>query len=144
MWKTETSAMTQASAATIWRLYTDLPNWNKWDDGIQASHLDGDFVVGARGWLHPVGAPKALDFVLTEVVPLELFADQTELPGASLLFTHRLENTGSGGTQITHQVSIVGAAWQQYADGLGHELEQNLPKTVAKLAVLAAQLEQAA
>jgi hypothetical protein len=143
MWKTEASSITQASPATIWRLYTDLPNWKDWDHGIAASQLEGEFVAGTHGWLHPVGAPEALPFVLTKVVPLEMFADQTKMPGATLSFSHHLETTQTG-TRITHTVRIEGEAWQQYAAGLGAELEQDLPRTVAKLASLATQREQVA
>lgn len=138
MFLTESSVVTQASPETVWKLWADVANWNHWDEGIEVS-LEGPFTVGTKGILTPTGAP-GLPYLITEATPLQSFSDTTLLPGAELRGTHHLEVTPAG-TQITHRVEISGPAWQEYAEGLGKELEQDLPKTVAKLARLAEQIE---
>lgn len=140
MWKTESSVISKARASTIWKLYTDLKTWKNWDDSLHTSSLEGDFILGAVGLLHPKGAPDAMPFRITAVEPERSFSNQTELPGARLTFFHRLEPV-SDGTRITHLVEITGSAWENYGNTFGRELEQDLPKTVLALSELAQSLE---
>ena len=141
MWITQASQESKAQPETVWKLWADVANWNRWDEGIESSRLEGGFITGGKGSLTPTGAPE-LPFVLTEVVPNQLFSDHTQLPGATLKFTHWLEATPSG-CRITHQVSISGEVWQQYAETFGKQLERDLPHTVASLARLAESLVEA-
>lgn len=139
MFSTEASFVSQASPDVIWRLWSDVLNWNTWDEGIETVSLEGAFAPGSEGTLTPGGA-SPLPYRILEATPLQSFSDVTELPGAHLEFIHRLEVTPAG-TKITHRVEISGPAWQAYAEGLGQALKQDLPKTLAKLAQVAEQME---
>jgi uncharacterized protein YndB with AHSA1/START domain len=35
MWENEFSMETEASAAKVWQLWTDVENWKKWDDSVE-------------------------------------------------------------------------------------------------------------
>ena len=138
MWTTKASATSSATPASLWALWQDVDNWKDWDDSLAASTLSGEFGAGSTGTLQPKGAPHALPFTLLEVIPLKSFSNESALPGATLHFAHQLEQTESG-TLVTHQITISGPAWQDYATRMGAELERGLPQTVAALARLAEQ-----
>lgn len=138
MWTTKASATSSATPASLWALWQDVSHWKDWDDSLAASTLSGEFSTGSTGTLQPKGAPHAMPFTLLEVSPLESFSNETTLPSATLHFAHHLEQTESG-TLVTHQVTISGPVWQDYATRMGAELERDLPQTVAALARLAEQ-----
>jgi Polyketide cyclase / dehydrase and lipid transport len=130
------SAISTANPETIWPLYSDVTNWNRWDDSIVASDLAGTFEVGSHGSMTIEGNPRPLPFVLFEVTANKSFCNASEIPGVKIEFIHTLEPTTEG-TQITHQVTISGPAWEQVAATVGKKLEHDLPLTVASLAKLA-------
>jgi Polyketide cyclase / dehydrase and lipid transport len=136
MWTFQASAVSKANPETIWPLYSDVTNWKRWDDAIIASDLQGPFEVGSHGSMTIEGNPRPLPFVLLEVEANKIFRDATEIPGVKIEFIHTLEPTPEG-TQITHQVTISGPAWEQVAATVGKKLEHGLPLTVASLAKLA-------
>ncbi len=139
MWKTQTSSISSATPQTIWKLYEDVTNWKNWDVGIQDSTLETTFSVGSSGTLRPNGSLIDLPFLLTKVIPLEVFVDITPLPNANITFTHTLEVVPEG-TRITHSAEISGLDWQKYATTIGQKIEIDLPKAVETLAILAANL----
>jgi Polyketide cyclase / dehydrase and lipid transport len=136
MWTTKASATSsKVQAEEIWKLWSDIATWPTWDAGVKACSLEGTFTSGTKGTLTPKGAP-ALPFLMTDVKPLESFTNETELPGAKLTFHHFLEPT-SEGLKVTHQVTISGPSWENYASGFGKGLEHELPHTVANLVKVA-------
>ncbi len=140
MWTTESTASSSASPETIWSLWSNVAEWNVWDDALVDSALTGDFIVGNEGMLTPKGSPQSFGFRLTEVTLLKSFSDITELPGATLTFDHFLEVTPAG-TRITHRASISGDAWEGYAARMGADFQRELPHAVTKLVRLAAMME---
>lgn len=138
MFMTEASTTTKASPEAIWKLWSDVSSWNRWDDGVEVE-LNGLFATGTSGTLTPTGA-GGLAYKIIEATPHRSFTDVTDLPGAQLTGFHSLEVTKVG-TKITHRIEISGPAWHEYAEGLGKELERDLPNTVAKLAQVAESLE---
>lgn len=138
MWSTQASSISSATPEAIFALYADFPNWKRWDTHLIATSLQGAFEAGSVGTLHPVGTPAPMAFTLLAVTPNQGFTDSTQLPGASVVFTHTLEQTFEG-TRITHHCEIVGEAWERYVDTLGAGISERLPSTVANLAKLAEQ-----
>jgi Polyketide cyclase / dehydrase and lipid transport len=136
MWTFQASAISNAKPETIWPHYSDVANWKRWDDAITASDLQGAFEVGSHGTMTIEGNPQALGFVLLEVEVNEIFSNVAEIPGVKIDFTHTLEPI-TGGTNVTHRVTISGPAWEHVAATVGKKLEQGLPRTVASLAKLA-------
>src|ERR1700681_1183054 len=90
VWSVEASCETKASKESVWKLWSDVPNWPKWDDGLEWCRLDGPFAVGTKGELKPEGAPK-VRFEITDVRQLESYSDVSFLPLTRLIFTHTLE-----------------------------------------------------
>jgi hypothetical protein len=118
MWTFESTAVSSASPATIWSLWSKVAEWKVWDESLVDSTLNTDFIVGNEGMLTPKGSPQSFGFQLTEVTPMKSFSDITELPGATLTFDHLLEVTPDG-TRITHRVSISGDSWEGFAARMG-------------------------
>jgi Polyketide cyclase / dehydrase and lipid transport len=136
MWSTQASSTSSAKPEAIFALYADFPNWKRWDTHLIATTLQGAFEAGGIGTLHPVGALAPMPFTLLAVSQNQGFTDSTQLPGATVVFTHTLEPTFEG-TRITHRCEIIGEAWERYVDTLGAGIAERLPSTVANLAKLA-------
>jgi hypothetical protein len=129
------TAITTALPESVWRLYADVANWNRWDDGVEWSRVDGEFGLGARGRLKPRGGP-AVPFRVTACVPGELLVDVSSLPLCRIEFTHRLVREGDR-TRITHEVRFAGPLGFFFKRVIGPGIRTGLPGAVAGLVRLA-------
>lgn len=128
---TEHSKTTTASAEKIWSLWEDISNWNKWDDGIDFSELNGEFKAGTEGFLKPKGGPK-LKFKLLEVVENKRFKDVTKLPFTKLIFTHDIKEE-NGKRIVTHKVEMAGPLSWLFNKILGQGFKNDVPGSVESL-----------
>lgn len=126
---------TSASAAAIWRIWTDVPNWKAWDDGLKTAELKGAFAVGTTGTLVPDKGPTA-KFSLTEVVPGVSYTFRTKLPLGSL-FVKRTLSTQNGQTTFTHEVWFKGFTKGLFGRALGRKYHAILPDVMNKIKALA-------
>jgi hypothetical protein len=132
-WRFEHSAESKASPAAIWRRYVDVPNWSEWSQhGVEWSRLDGPFEVGTKGKSKPPGLPAGR-FRLVVVEPERMFATETRLPGARLLFEHVIDPLEAG-VRITHRATIDGPLAPLYTWVLRRSIERSLPDGVDRLA----------
>jgi hypothetical protein len=93
-----------------------VSRWKAWDEAIETVTLEGAFAVGSRGTLKLHGRP-ALDYTLTEVTPNVSFSDETKVGPMTVRFTHTLQRL-SGGTKLTHQVTIDGPGADRLGEGM--------------------------
>jgi hypothetical protein len=138
MWTYEHSIETDASPASIWPLYRDVPTWPRWDQGLEWVTLSGPFAAGSTGNLKVPGQDP-LPFTLLQVRLLEGFSDETYIPGLAIRFDHCLEPTATGKTRITHRVIITGAAAEELGPQLGPQITADVPEAMESLARLALQ-----
>ncbi|MHB1499597.1 MAG: SRPBCC family protein [Candidatus Dormibacteria bacterium] len=130
MYEFEHHLETAASPRSIYRLYSDVTQWPRWDAGPTQAELDGPFMAGTNGVLTPAGQ-EALPSRMVEAVEDEGFIDETEIPGtATLRFEHRLTPLPGGGTRITHRIVISGPAAEQ----LGPMVIVHVPEAMEALA----------
>jgi|GEM_PF-1235142 len=104
------SVHTSASKSTIWRLWSDVENWKKFDTELRYSYLvDGTkFSKGAIGYLKAKGAPKTR-FELTEFEEAESFTESLKIPLFQVIELKRyFEEDNNGGTTFTHEVVFKG------------------------------------
>jgi len=129
------SIETAATPAAVWPLYSDVSRWPQWDHDVEGVELDGPFVAGTRGTLH-IGGQPPLPIHLTEVTPNVSFSDETAMPDAGILitFVHTLTPLASGGTRITHAVTISGPAAATVGPQLGPSITEDIPASMATLA----------
>ncbi len=135
MWTTTVTRTTTASKQRIWSLWQDVANWNTWDHEIESVELFGNFQVGTKGVLKPLGGPKT-KFEILECVPLQTFTDRSYLPMCKMDFKHSIKETAHG-LEITHQVTMTGLTTFLFSKVIGKNVEKGLPTAVEKLIALA-------
>jgi uncharacterized membrane protein len=133
MWAYEHTVETEAPAAAIWRLWSDVSTWSSWDDDIEWARLDGPFAVGSRGKLKPKGVPAA-GFKLVTVTPGLSYTVEQRLPLARLRFHHELAEAAKGPTRFTHRVTIDGPLGALFAFLFGRRMKKNFPTIMRHLA----------
>ena len=138
-WTFEHTEHTSASPESIWALWSDVTSWPVWDDGAEHVHLEGPFVAGTKGTLKPAGGPK-VRFELTDVRPVQGFADVTRLPLSRMRFEHSVVRDGDR-TRVTHRVTMSGLTTPLFSRIIGRGIAKGMPETVKTLAGLAAERE---
>lgn len=122
---------TEVSPEAIWRIWTDVPNWNTWDDGLKTAELNGPFTAGATGRLIPDKGPKA-KFRVTEVVPGRSYTFRTALP-LGALYVKRFLSNANGQTAFTHEVWFTGLTKGIFGRTLGRRYRQMLPEVMTTI-----------
>jgi hypothetical protein len=133
----QAAANTKALPEEVFNIWSDVSNWNQWDEGIEWAKLQGTFAAGNKYLLKPKGGPKA-KALITSLVQNESFEDETKLPGAKLRFKHKVTNA-DGVTIIKHEVTMEGILAKLWVRIMGKNLRQGLQPAVDKLAKLAEQ-----
>lgn len=128
---------TSASPEAIWRVWTDVPNWKAWDDGLKDAQLNGPFAAGAKGALIPDRGPKST-FRLTEVIPNQSYTFRTKLP-LGALNVKRFLTTQNGKTAFTHEVWLTGVSKGIFGRALGRNYRKMLPDVMSKINRIAEQ-----
>ena len=142
-WEYEHSADSRADPAAVWERYKDVEHWSEWSKkGVAESHLDGEFQAGSKGTSKAPGLPKGR-FELIEVEPERAFVTKSKLPGASLVFEHRLEPIDDG-TRITHRATLDGPLTPVWRVAVSRIIQRGLPSGVERLAELSVEKEKEA
>ncbi len=129
------STTTTATEADVWRQWTDVATWKRWDQGLADATVDGPFVEGATGTIVPNTGRNAT-FTIVELDPDRSYTFDTKLPGDRL----RIRRDFVNGTITTfrHVVSFEGALASVWATLLGRGFRRQLPGSLRLLADQAA------
>jgi hypothetical protein len=129
--KIESSIQIAAPASNVFALYADVPNWPRWDTDVKSATLNGAFVSGATGVVHPNGGPKStLSF--HEVRANQGFIASCKLPLCVMRFEHELVPR-DGGTLVTHRVIFEGLLAPIFGRLIGSGMRKSLPHALANL-----------
>ena len=129
-------AVAKAQPEAVWRLWTHVDTWPRWDTELESARLDGAFLVGAKGALKGKGAPEA-SFEVVAFEPLVRNQISTALPlGGRLVIERRLEQ-GTDGTRFTHEVRFTGFGGWLLSPFFGPRYREALPKVMARIVALA-------
>lgn len=126
---------TQASPGAVWKIWTDVENWNSWDHGIEFSTIEGPFAVGAKGTLKPKGGPL-VHMVLTHVEQQKAFVDESRLFLAQIIVSHDIRER-NGITLVTHQIEMKGPLAFLFAFLIGRKMKKNLPQEMRRMIAMA-------
>lgn len=131
MWEVNEEIKIKAKPSVIWRYWTDVENWNKWDADIAYSKLQGKFDVGTKGELKPKKGPKA-KFEITNVTLNKQFKNISNLPLTKLEFNHVIEDS-SDGVIVRHSIQMTGLLTGLFSRIVGRELAKGLPVALQNL-----------
>lgn len=127
----EVKRKTTASKEEIWRLWSDVKNWDKWDYDVVSSSIDGRFETGTTGVLKPKGGPKT-KFKITEATENRSFSNRSLLPLCSIYFVHEL-NEVEGTIEISHRIEMKGLLSGFFSKVMGKNIARGLPGSVENL-----------
>ncbi len=139
MWSKEVSIRTRATKEQVWKLWTDIPNWNTWDEQVTSSNLNGEFKIGQIGELVPKGGPKS-NYTLIEVTPHKSFTSRSSLPFTKMDFIHEMEEV-DGALILTHKVQFSGFLSFLFSNVIGSKIVKELPHAMNKLSDMAQKQE---
>lgn len=98
-WTHEESIETSAAPARIWRLFSDVTGWKRWNAGIERIDIHGPFAMGTTFSMQPPGE-DAFTSTLLDVRENEGFTDETVLGEIRVLVHHRIVPLDSGRQRI--------------------------------------------
>lgn len=136
MWEYEHAVDTTAVPEVVWRLWSDIPGWPRWNEGIEKIAVDGPFTVGTEFTMTAPGEDP-ISMRLAEIVPGVSFADEMDGGDFTVRTVHRLEPAAGGRTRIVYRTEIVGPAADQVGPELGPAITADFPQVLAALAALA-------
>jgi uncharacterized protein YndB with AHSA1/START domain len=137
MWEYEHAVDTVASPEAVWRLWSDIAGWPRWNEGIEKITVDGPFAVGTEFTMTAPGEEDPVRMRLAEIVDGELFADVMDAGDFTVRTVHRLEPAAGGRTRIIYRTEIAGPAADHVGPELGPAITADFPQVLAALAGLA-------
>ncbi|MEM9364240.1 MAG: SRPBCC family protein [Bacteroidota bacterium] len=126
---------TSASPEKIWTIWTDVPNWKKWDSGLKDATLDGPFELNAKGKIISLEG-RTSRFKVTECVSGKSYTFKSKLPFGALYVKRYLE-VKQGVTFFTHEVWFTGLTGGIFAKRFGPEFRSVLPKVMENIKKIA-------
>ncbi|MEP6909532.1 MAG: SRPBCC family protein [Actinomycetota bacterium] len=132
MWANEHSIETSASPETIWRLWSDVPEWPEWNGDIERIELHGPFASGSRIVMTPIGE-EPIELRIAEAVEAELFVDEADLGEIVVRTTHRVEPLDGDRARVTYRMEITGPAADTLGAEIGPEISADFPQTLVAL-----------
>lgn len=138
MWQTQYIAQTDLAPGKIWDALRALETGQVPMASGDLRQADGPFEVGATIVSTPVGIDP-LESTITELDPDRTLAVQTTFNGLDLLLRHVLAPLGDGGTRITRQLEISGAAADEQGPVAGPRISEDYPQALHELIAVARQ-----
>ncbi|NHF59831.1 polyketide cyclase [Flavobacteriaceae bacterium TP-CH-4] len=117
-----------SSLEKTWEYLTDVTKWTNWDTELKSAKLLGDFELGTKGKLTPKKGPE-LDFFISELVPFQSYAFNTEMPLGHLVIRRTLESKELM-TYFTDDIRFTGPLKRLYGLLLGGGFKKVLPKVM--------------
>lgn len=116
---------------SIWRLWSDVNNWPRWDKELEYCKMDSMFAEGNQFILKPIGGPK-VKITLSEVRPNEKFTDYCKFLGATMFDAHELEETPDG-LRITNTITVTGPLTFIWVNLVAKNVANSVPKQMDAL-----------
>jgi hypothetical protein len=139
MWTQSHSIVTKdATKEQLWKLFEDVNNWHKWDDGVEFAKIQGKFEQGNYFVLKPKGGPK-VKIKLVETIKNKKFVDLTIFPLAKMYGEHTFDETQEG-LKITTKMTVTGPFGFLWRKIVAQGIVDNLPKEMENQVKVASQL----
>jgi hypothetical protein len=136
MWSKQFSKKyNNVSAKQVWDVWTDINQWQTWQDDIDFAKLDLPFTEGSTFAFRPKGGPD-LKLELTEVTPLKSFTDLTQFPSAKMYDQHEII-IHNDGIELKMTLTIKGPLaflWKKIvAENVANGFEKQSDKLVERV-----------
>jgi len=136
MWSTEHSVETTAAPETIWKLWTDVGDWPRWNADLDRAELTGPFAPGGEITMFP-REDDPIELIIAEADEPERFVDQADLGPVVVRTAHRVERLGPDRSRIVYRMEITGPEADTLGPQIGPEITSDFPDVLAKLAAVA-------
>ena len=105
MWQGQYETTTDVPAEKLFRVISDINNWNKWDNGLEFTKIEGVAEPGAPFVLKPKDGPN-VKMTIDEIKPYRL-VDTAHLFLAKMRTSHEYVQSGDQ-TTIRFSVEVWG------------------------------------
>jgi len=136
MWSTEHSVETTAAPETIWKLWTDVGDWPRWNADLDRAELTGPFAPGGEITMFP-REDDPIELIIAEADEPKRFVDQADLGPVVVRTAHRVERLGPDRSRIVYRMEITGPEADTLGPQIGPEITSDFPDVLAKLAAVA-------
>ena len=136
MWNTEHSVETTAAPETIWKLWTDVGDWPRWNADLERAELTGAFAPGSEITMFP-REDDPIELIIAEADEPKRFVDQADLGPVVVRTAHRVERLGPDRSRIVYRMEITGPEADTLGPQIGPEITSDFPDVLAKLAAVA-------
>lgn len=127
-WSRSFSHSIDSSTQALWQVLSDAPNWHRWNPGVKAIEMEGDFTNGT--WftmVFPEGG--SIRSRLIDVRPLQGFTDETCVGEVVIQVAHRLQDISARRCLVTYTLSARGPDTQ----AMGEAISADFPEVLAGL-----------
>jgi hypothetical protein len=133
MWSSSYSKKVEGvSAQQLWKVWSDVNEWHRWQDDIEYARIEGAFESGRSFRFKPKGGPD-LRLELSGVEPGRAFTDITRFPLARMVDSHELIDHGDG-VEVKTTVTVQGPLaflWRKLvAEGVARSLPEQTERLV--------------
>jgi uncharacterized protein YndB with AHSA1/START domain len=136
MWSAEHSVETTAAPETIWKLWTDVGDWPRWNADLDRAELTGPFAEGSAITMFP-REDDPIELTIAEAEEPERFVDQADLGPVVVRTAHRVERLAPGRSRIVYRMEITGPEADTLGPQIGPEITADFPDVLATLAAVA-------
>ena len=135
MWtRTHSMSFSGVTPAQVWRVWSDVNQWQAWQTDIEYARLEGGFERGQVFKFRPKGGPE-LGIELTEVTPLKSYTDLTRFPLARMHDSHEIVDYGDR-IEIKNTLTVTGPLgflWRKLvAEGVAASIEDQTRRAVER------------
>jgi len=133
VWTSEHSIETAAPPEAIWRLWSDVTGWPKWNADIEHIEISGPFAARSTISMTPVGQDP-VELRIAEAIEPELFVDEADLGEVLVRTIHRVERLEGDRSRVIYRMEISGPSADSVGPELGPQISGDFPETLAALA----------
>jgi len=131
MWSKSYSIVTKdVTKEQMWKLISDVNNWDTWDDGIEFAKMEGKFEKGNKILLKPKGGPN-VNIDILETIENKRFYDVSNMPLGKIYDDHIYEETEEG-LKITGIITVKGLLGFLWVKIVAQKLADNLPDDIQR------------
>lgn len=126
--KYSNSIVANVSEDALWRAWSDIPSWPRWDTELAEAVLEGPFAIGTIGKMKAKKGGVWSKFRIIEINRDKGYSCVVPLPGGQLRFDRTFERMEFGTLRITHDLIFTGGLGWLYALLIGRGTNRIYPK----------------